>query len=367
MARIAIERACAPPDHQAPPLDPSARLSIWRVEAVGPGKMLLLHDLLCDERRRVQASPTSPRAIPHDALLARLDGRDGVSLFLEVDDNPLPPAITDRVVSRALGRLGRKGPVPAARVARSDFARALLRLWDCASMDVDLADNVLFGLYNDTDDPLVVTQDRFTIAAGRATAVNACVAQMRYVRFVNLYRDAGYVAVRPARRDTRGITGWIVGLIWITPTLLWIEADSKRRGDALRKRVEAACGSDVTHASRYYLDSLSGGNRPGNLAPDPPNRFWSEPDGAFLATKSTHYSSWLNRELSFLDGKRPRDCVRTEADRTLLELLLRDMEHVDRRGRGPRFDFSELRRELGLPKALGWPEVLPLGAVPGSG
>ena len=367
MPRLALDREFAAVDHQAPPVDASARLSIWRVEAVGPGKMLLLHDLLCDERCRVQASPTSPRVLRNDALLARLDRRDGVSLFLEVDDNPLPPAITDRVVRRALGRLRRRGPVPASRVVRTDFVDYLRRLWDSAAMDVDLSDAVLFGLYNDADDPFVLTRDRFTIAAGRAMAVNACVARMRYVRPVTIPRDAGYVAVRRARCNTYGIVWSIVGLIWITPTLLWIETDSKRRGDTLRRRVEAACGSDVTHASRYYMDSIWGGNRPGNPAPDPPDSFWPEPDGAFLETKAVHYSCWLDRELSFLNGKRPRDCVRTEADRALLELLLLDMEHVDRRGRGPRFDFSKLRRELDLPVAPRWPEVLPLGAVPGSG
>ena len=71
---------------------------------------------------------------------------------------------------------------------------------------------------------------------------------MRYVRPVTIPRDAGYVAVRRARCNTYGIVWSIVGLIWITPTLLWIETDSKRRGDTLRRRVEAACGSDVTHA-----------------------------------------------------------------------------------------------------------------------
>ena len=66
-------------------------------------------------------------------------------------------------------------------------------------------DAVLFGLYNDADDPFVLTQDRFTIAAGRAMTVNACVARMRYVRPVKIPRAAGYVAVRRARRNTYGI------------------------------------------------------------------------------------------------------------------------------------------------------------------
>lgn len=52
---------------------------------------------------------------------------------------------------------------------------------------------------------------------------------------------------------------------------------------------------------------------------------------------------------SGLDGQTPRDAARSAKSRKKLELLLRDMEHLENRlPEDERFDMRRLRDELGL-------------------
>ena len=44
----------------------------------------------------------------------------------------------------------------------------------------------------------------------------------------------------------------------------------------------------------------------------------------------------------------PRECVPTAAGRAEVDLLLKDMEHMEQRARGVPFDVSTIRRELGI-------------------
>ncbi len=64
--------------------------------------------------------------------------------------------------------------------------------------------------------------------------------------------------------------------------------------------------------------------------------------------KARHYADWADRPLPALNGRTPRECVRTAAGRRMVELLLKDMEHREQRVQGQPFDFSTIRRDLGL-------------------
>ena len=56
----------------------------------------------------------------------------------------------------------------------------------------------------------------------------------------------------------------------------------------------------------------------------------------------------MDQPLPALNNRTPRECVRTAAGRQQVELLLKDIEHTEHRGPGAPFDFSTLRRNLGI-------------------
>jgi hypothetical protein len=70
-----------------------------------------------------------------------------------------------------------------------------------------------------------------------------------------------------------------------------------------------------------------------------------------LAMKDKHYAGWVDEQLPALEGRTPREAARTEAGRRLLEDLLRLMENGEERERRqgrPAYDFSQVRKVLGM-------------------
>jgi hypothetical protein len=68
-----------------------------------------------------------------------------------------------------------------------------------------------------------------------------------------------------------------------------------------------------------------------------------------LDHKRRHYADWVDQPLPALGGHTPRQAARTAAGRAAVDALMKDMESHEQRAT-PRaaFDFSPLRRELGL-------------------
>ena len=74
-----------------------------------------------------------------------------------------------------------------------------------------------------------------------------------------------------------------------------------------------------------------------------------------LEFKQRHYADWIDHALPALEGKTPREALGTASGRAAVDTLLKDMENRERRGAGgaggaggPPFDFTGIRRELGL-------------------
>lgn len=68
-----------------------------------------------------------------------------------------------------------------------------------------------------------------------------------------------------------------------------------------------------------------------------------------LLFKHQHYTGWPGQPLLALDGKTPRQAVKTKVGRVKVAALLDDFEnHEAREPEETRYDFSQLRRELGL-------------------
>nr|VFJ65567.1 MAG: Protein of unknown function (DUF2384) [Candidatus Kentron sp. FM]VFJ65739.1 MAG: Protein of unknown function (DUF2384) [Candidatus Kentron sp. FM]VFK15246.1 MAG: Protein of unknown function (DUF2384) [Candidatus Kentron sp. FM] len=75
----------------------------------------------------------------------------------------------------------------------------------------------------------------------------------------------------------------------------------------------------------------------------------SEKAGIVLHSKQKHYMEWPERPLPALDGKTPRQAIRTKVGRVKVATLLDHFEETEaREPEGTRYDFSRLRRELGL-------------------
>jgi hypothetical protein len=151
--------------------------------------------------------------------------------------------------------------------------------------------------------------------------------------------------VRPGNAMHASWDTTVVGTARIGTHTLEVESNSIRRADDLRRRVEAACGTLVSHRARARVDpSELTEHAPAALDPPPP-----EADAFLRAFKERHYADWVDQELPALGGRSPRAAVRSKGGRAQVEILLKDIEYREASlPAGQRFDFSPIRDQLGL-------------------
>jgi hypothetical protein len=326
----------------------AAWLSIWEVKEVEPGARIVLRDLLSGEERAVRETTASRTAVLHDAMLARVVDHGGVSLLCGVHPRTLGPSAAADLVRRARARLRSKARVPSDRLRDEDFGRYLIGRWEKAVAELEAHRGMPTALSNTDGDPFLLTTDHFTIAPGARAAVEAQLAALPCVETEPGEDPRAYLFVRPGDRTRAHESNTIVGRVSIAGDSLRAETNSRERADALREKIETACGEHVRHRTREHADPLSEAaprGRPARPpAPPPP-----EIEQIELELKQRHYAGWLDHPLPALRGLTPRAAARTASGRAAVDVLLKEIENQEQRSApGAPFDVSALRRELGL-------------------
>ena len=327
----------------------AAWLSVWEVIEVDPGTSLTLRDLLSGETRHVAEVSGSQNLVVRDALLARVVDHDDGALLCGSHPRPLPPFDAAEVVRRARGRLRRKRAVPVERLREASFGRYLIRRWEDAVVELHVRSAIPPELRNTDDDPVLLTTDHYELTPDARTTVERQLAAMDGVDPPGPGEDPPvYTFLRPGSQThaSRGAT--VVGQARLTDTTLQLETNSRKRADALRKRVDAACGERIRHRIREHTDprspKVASDVRDAPPAPPPP-----EAEQFLLEFKQRHYAGWPDEPLPALAGKTPRAAIRTAQGRIAVDVLLKDMENREQRSAGgAAFDFSGLRRQLRL-------------------
>jgi hypothetical protein len=311
--------------------------------------------MLTDEIRCVLEVSGSQTLVARDVLLARIVDYEGTSLLCGSHPRPLPPAPAAEVLRRARGKLRRKRAVPVDRLRDEAFGRYLIKRWEEAVDELDLAlADCRAGLpeiQNTDGDPLLLTIDHFEIAPGKQRDVEGRLAELADVDPPEVAEsDPVYVFLRSGNALHKSWENTVVGHGRLLGTSLQLETNSKSRADVLRARVEGVCGGLISHRAREHADpvsekasSLQSGR---GIAKEPST---PEAEQLVLDFKRRHYADWPDHPLPALDGKTPREAVQTVGGRGAVDLLLKEMENLERRASdGASFDFSELRSELGL-------------------
>jgi hypothetical protein len=331
----------------------AAWLSIWEVVGVEPGETVTLRDLLSLEERCVREASASQTLVVRDALLGRVVDHGGVSLLCGAHPRPLPPTDAAEVVRRTRGRLRRKRAVPVERLRDDAFGRYLIKRWEEAARELDVRAATPPQLHNTDGDPLLLTTDHFALEPAAHAEVESRLAGLEGVEVEDTEGDtepAGSVFIFLTLGNPMHAT-WentLIGRASLSGTGLRLETNSRKRADALRARVEAACGGLLRHRAREHADPISPKVR--EAIPDsPPEAPPPEVVQFLLDFKRRHYAEWLDHALPALGGRSPREAVRTAEGRSAVDVLLKDMENREHRGSDPHaFDFGAIRRKLGL-------------------
>ena len=324
----------------------AAWLSVWEVVAVESGASLTLHDLLSGEERFVHESGASASLVLRDAVLGRVVDHAEGSFLCGMHPNALPPWDAAEVVRRARGRLRRRRKVPVGRLRDEGVGRYLIRRWEEAVDWIEAQSGVLPELRNNDGDLLLLTTDHYRFEPAARPAVEAGLAAMEGVDPpAGGDADPVYVFFPPGGAQPDDGQRTVTGVARFTEASLRVDTNSLERADALRARIEAACGSEIRHRAREHADPTSDAAPflPPGSAPAVP-----VPDEIVHELKRRHYADWPDHPLPALDGMTPREAVRTVDGRAAVDNLLKEMENQEQRAPGPPFDFSALRRALGL-------------------
>ena len=117
----------------------------------------------------------------------------------------------------------------------------------------------------------------FEVAPEAMAAIAARVAQMESAQQEVTGEDSSaYVFLRPDDSTRTDGEQTLVGRVQMDARALRIETNSQARADALRERIEAACGSRIRHRAREHMDPLTLNKNAGQPSPAPtlahPNR-----------------------------------------------------------------------------------------------
>ncbi len=328
----------------------STWLSVWEVVDVVAGESLFLQDLLSGEQRLVRERTASRTLSLRDAVLARVSDHDGTSVISGVHPRPLLPTDAAEVVRIARGRLRLKRAVPPSRLRDGAFGSFLIRNWEDQAEIMDLRMKVPPRMSNTDGDELLLTKDRFKMMAGGEKALMARLGAIEGVVF-DESGDAvrNFIVLRSADPDSRGDADTIIGHGWFEGSFLIVGTNSERRADILRSLLTTMCGELLDHVARDHpsMDAQASITQPVESEPIPDD---AEALRVIREYKMQQYADWPDQPLPALGGRTPREVVRTAKGRVEVDLLIKTMENFEHRGGGSggSFDFSGIRRELGL-------------------
>ncbi len=338
---------CSPPAVEWVRAQQASWVSAWEVTAIERGRSLTLQDLLSGEERLVLEEEGSKNIAMREVLLARIVDFKGVSFLCGSHSRPLPPLHAAEVVRLARVRLRRKRAIPVDLLRDEAFGRYLIRRWEWEVEEMGLRSRVLPEMRNMDGDPLLWTVDHFRIAPGAGPDVEARIAALDGVVPSEDDGDSAYSFVRQGRESEAVPEEIVVGRATVSDKLR-LETNSRERADALRSTVEAVLGDRIEHLVREHADPLSdkaveemGDSRPETLPP--------EAEQFALEFKRRHYAEWIDQPIPALNGRTPRESVRSADGRRKVDALLKEAEYREHRSNPDRpFDFTETRRELGL-------------------
>jgi hypothetical protein len=357
--RFLVERGATLPERERVWIEAQLRawLSIWEVAEVEPGRGVRVRDLLTGEERFVHEVTGSRMLVPRDALLARVVDFGDASYFCGMHPYPLAPTAVAAVLPYARKQLAQKRrlakskPVPLAWLREEGAADELIEMWQDAVQAMQR--RPVPKLQNTDGEDLLLTTDHYELAKGARDEVERLLRALPWAEDAS--EGAPEVIVKFLRPGNPMHATWestVVGTARLGRQALKIETNSLKRADLIRGRVEAACGDRIRWKAREHADpEAMMGHAPERVRTPPARGAPMPPEvlAAMREMKAKHYAAWLDTKLPALEGRTPRQAMKTARLRAELDVLLKEIERAEMlQPADARFDVASLRRELGL-------------------
>lgn len=339
--------------------------SFFEVLSADPGLSMRLRDVLLGAEHDVAERSSSCLLQSGDLLYARVVPFDRFALMVGTGSVGLGIRARSTLLPMRKHLRERHGAITPALLGRmEDDLRAVY--FDERELALDPPMPVMTNTDGDLieyhtidyeiDDPERAFQALHALAVGRSEseirseAVTGRDGRIKKVKFSWL------------KRGNRVHKGWettILGAIRINGKKLTAEVNSAKRARKIRSEIDRRLGPEARH-QRTEARSIESAMKKHRHRPAEERereerereRLMQNPDVIAQLRKLTEasYEDWPDSPLPALGGQTPREALDDPEGREMVEALLTDFERADaRRPEALRYDFSTLRRRLGLP------------------
>jgi len=342
----------------------SEPFTFWQVEAVEPGRGLLLHDMATERECFAHERTASQTLVAADIIFCHVLGLEDVYTISATGPYVLPPARLRRIVE---GFLAPKMAYLRQGGSQASISPARLLEYDLDFIDLyqscveELLHPSLPEVRNSDGDRLEWATSTYRFSPEDRGRLTERLETMRnFERSDEAGEPVEFAWISP--RHTGPIAGAHKARIEVQDDVLVTESNSRTRDRNLRKRLEGRLGDLLAyeHTTHQSLDPTelmeAEAQRPKKEEPDDSGAL--DPEGLppeareqLEAILEAQHLQWADLQVPALGGLTPRQAVRTSEFRDEVERLIADHENAQSRHPHPqfRFDFNRLRGELGLP------------------
>ena len=339
--------------------------SFLEVLGVDKGMGMTLQDILKGDRIDVQERTGSQYVQTGDVLFGRAIAVDGVGMFIGLGPTIIPPGRKADVIQLRKQMRGRKPAITDDtlydwdteirsfyfNIDRALHTRPQMQNTDGHTMefhklvyDVPSADETFDSL---KDLCITLTPEELEADIERDNTGRIIRAEIPWDR--------------KGHKKMFGMPNTILGRIVLDGHRLTAEVNSAERAEALRREIEARLGNDA----RFKIDEIQNldamMNRQAAKSEDDSQSLdheelmqHPEVQAQVAEMLNQHWERWVDQKIPALEGKSPRQAVKTRDGREAVEALLKDAE----RGRGNdaftveinRRGIQRVRAVLGLKK-----------------
>jgi hypothetical protein len=308
--------------------------SFYEVIECRPGRGFRLKDVFRGEEVDVSERSGSRHARAGDIFYARVTRVDAVAMLAGCGSILIPPSCKPQLIRfRTFLQESKKTPITLADLDDYDFE---LR-------------EIYFGIHgrlttspricNTDGDPLVLHRlhyeiDSAELAFDRLKAL--CVTESETDMLAGAQRDhAGRIHKidvtwsRKGNRQIKSFENTILGNIRIDGKSLKIEVNSAKRAERIQREVKKRLGEHAVYRTTEILTENAFSAAEENHAPDPRQKELLEHPQVrehLAKVLGEHWSRWVDTKIPALDGKTPRQAVKTADGQESVAALLASAE-----------------------------------------
>ncbi len=330
-------------------------VGVWEARSIDRGRSMTMRDRLTGEVRTVFERSASRTLPVQGCLVGRVVDFDGRSVLSGTYPVPLSPRDADLVVEHLRRAFTATARLPKRRLLKpAELRTGRIRLTTVLAVHKwaeARAQRPAPILQNTDGDPLEQVEERYPFDPDARAAVDAGVRRLADAVCVSEpgERPTHVQIERPGHAQSKALPNTITAHLFVHADALVVQTNARRRADTIAAAIatlDLPLGASTRTVEPIEL--------PTEPVTRPGPRLEAAPPPALIeqvqAFNEAHYTQWVDDPLPALDGKSPRQAVRTKSGRAQVESLLRDLAwHQQRMPEWQRVDVDVIAARLRLP------------------